>query len=403
MFYRIFKTLCTPLASAWDLLHAPAPVRPIAIIESDDWGRSGLPSLASLEQLKAAGVPIGVSPWDFYGIESEEDVIELGNTLLKHRDCDGRPACITANFIVANADIERMRRENFETFYAIPISSGGPQGNATLLPAYQRNVKAGVFYPGLHGFTHFNAIALMNLLKEPSIRGNWMRQLAEHGVPYLASLTPECNFALVERRDGREFFLSRRDQARWVEAGIRTFEEVFEQRPTTTCAPGYRADAATFQVWRRNGIESAQFNGGQGITSSKGIICLERNVSLEPALDNSQDVGTALEAARDAVQRGLPIILCSHSINYISRYLQYATKGRRQLSEILYALLETFPNLRFASDGDLVVAWRAKDPSWFRAPTSQEIAARSYSLPGRNPGRGKPHDANVFHPESWQS
>ena len=72
-------------------LHAIAPVRPIVVIESDDWGRVGLPSLASMEQLQAAGVPIGASPWDFYGLESEDDVIRLGDLLSQFRDGDGKP------------------------------------------------------------------------------------------------------------------------------------------------------------------------------------------------------------------------------------------------------------------------------------------------------------------------
>ena len=74
MMGRLLRAARQPLA-AWKLLHAVAPTRPIVVIQSDDWGRAGLPSLASLEQLKATGVPIGASPWDFYGLESEDDVI----------------------------------------------------------------------------------------------------------------------------------------------------------------------------------------------------------------------------------------------------------------------------------------------------------------------------------------
>ena len=280
--------------------------------------------------------------------------------------------------MVANADLERMRRENFKTFHAVPISTGfPPPGDATLLPAYRRNVSVGVFYPGLHGFTHFNVSALMKSLKEESVRGDRMRQLVCHGVPYLASLTPECNFALAERRDGDELFLPESEQAAWIEAGVRFFAEAFGRRPTTVCAPGYRSNEATFRVWRRCGLESAQFNGKRGIAISNGMIFLERNVSLEPALDKTTGAEAAIDAARHAVQRGLPIIICSHSINYISRFLGYAAEGRRELGELLHGLLKAFPNLRFANNANIVSAWKTKDPDWFRAPTSREIAARS--------------------------
>src|SRR6516225_6734870 len=77
--------------ATWGRIHAIAPVRPIVVIESDDWGRVGLPSLQSMERLQAAGVAIGASPWDFYGLESEDDVIRLGDLLSEFRDSDGRP------------------------------------------------------------------------------------------------------------------------------------------------------------------------------------------------------------------------------------------------------------------------------------------------------------------------
>src|SRR5262249_24256153 len=84
----------------------------------------------------------------------------------------------------------------------------------------------------------------------------------------------------------------------------------------------------------------------------------------------------AIGAARRAVECGFPIIVCSHSINYVSRFLGYAEEGRRQLGELVRRLLEAFPNLRFAADADIVSAWRTSDPHWFRLPTTREIAAR---------------------------
>jgi hypothetical protein len=365
----------------WAQLYSVAPVRPIVVIESDDWGRVGLPSLQSLERLQAIGVPIGLSPWDFYGLESEDDVIRLGDKLSEFRDGDGRPACVTANFVMANADLERMRQENFQAFRWISLDVGFPKPwRDTLLPAYCRNIDRGLFYPGLHGFTHFNVSAMMKLLTEISSRGDRMRQLACYGVPYLASLTPECNFALVERQSGVERFLTEADQENWIEAGVSTFTRAFGRRPMTTSAPGYRTNGRTLQIWHRYGFEAAQFVGQSGISALGSMVILERNVAFEPALSDAPDVEKAIEAASRAVECGFPIIVCSHSINYISRFLGYAEEGRCYLGELLERLLKAFPNLRFASDDDIVSAWAANDPDWFRAPTLREIGARSDSL-----------------------
>jgi hypothetical protein len=106
------------------------------------------------------------------------------------------------------------------------------------------------------------------------------------------------------------------------------------------------------------------------------MIILQRNVPFEPALDGDAVVEKAISDARRAVECGFPMIVCSHSINYISRFLGYADKGRRQLGDLLRGLLETFPNLRFAGDADIVSAWQTNDPGWFRPPTTREITAR---------------------------
>src|SRR5262249_50449944 len=173
-----------------------------------------------------------------------------------------------------------------------------------------------------------------------------------------------------------ECFLSESDQGSWIETGVSLFARAFGRQPVTTCAPGYRANEATFRIWRLLGLEAAQMIGRRGISASRAMVILERNVAFEPALTRASAVEKAIGAARRAVACGFPIIVCSHSINYISRFLGYAEEGRRHLGELVRRLLEAFPNLRFAADADLVSAWRRGDPGWFRLPTTQEIAAR---------------------------
>src|SRR5262249_12981890 len=88
--------------------------RPVVVIQSDDWGRVGAPSVTVLRALNGLGLNVGRSPWDYYGLESQADLIELGDLLTGVRDRDGRSACFTANFVLANADLRRMRSEGYE-------------------------------------------------------------------------------------------------------------------------------------------------------------------------------------------------------------------------------------------------------------------------------------------------
>jgi len=56
----------------------------------------------------------------------------------------------------------------------------------------------------------------------------------------------------------------------------------------------------------------------------------------------------AIAAAGHAMQCGFPIVICSHSISYMSRFLGYVPEGRRALAELLHGLLKAFPNLRLS-------------------------------------------------------
>ena len=355
---------------------APAPRRPIVMIQSDDWGRVGIPLAQSIDTLRNAGADVGRSKWDSYGLENEGDIIALGEVLARVKDRDGRTPCMTANFVMANADLPRMRDERYQHFRWVPITSGFPKPwSEDLVHAYRANIDIGVFEPGLHGFTHFNAIEMIACLNEDSERGKRARLLADHDVPYLASYTPEYNFALVSRRDG-ERFLDTAAQESWIRSGIEIFREAFGIFPRSTCAPGYRANTVTKRIWRTLGVESYEVLGNSPLATSSGLLQLNRNVHFEPVLSESEAVSNALRQAERAVLCGTPIIICTHSINYITRFVGAAERSRQLLQQLLASLLELFPNLRFAGAGEVTDAWRNGRQDWFLGPSAEERALR---------------------------
>src|SRR5579863_5554984 len=82
--------------------------RPLVLLQSDDWGRVGLRDQEGLEQLRSAGLVLGERPYDFYTLETAEDLAGLGAALKRHRDSSGRHPCLEMNFIVANLDFAKM-------------------------------------------------------------------------------------------------------------------------------------------------------------------------------------------------------------------------------------------------------------------------------------------------------
>ena len=356
-----------------------APVRPIVVIQSDDWGRVGAPSSAALSEVRKAGFPVGNSPWDFYGVESADDLYELKVVLERVRDRDGAPACMVANFILANPDLRRMGTTGWQKTHWVELKDGIPSPwiDDGLHDAYRDLINEGVFWPALHGYTHFNDVAWSDALRHPeSELGKRVRALAENDIPYLASLTPEFNFALAFRRGNHETFRSTTEQARWVNEGARAFRDMFEVPAFSTCAPGYRSDLVTDHCWSRAGLRVVQTSERCLPYYRSGMLVIPRNVFFEPVLTEEDSVARALDAAEASVGAGLPIVICSHSINYIERHLGRAARGRAGLSSLLDGLMMRFPDLRFAHDKIIYGTYKMRDTRWWRKPTRDEVKSR---------------------------
>jgi hypothetical protein len=370
------RRLWQSILQAGILSSAPAPARPIVVIHSDDWGRVGAPTREAIENLRRRGYPVASSPWDHYGLESQDDVLALGTTLAAVRDSDGRPACITANFIMANPDLRAMSKPKVQSFAYVPIKDGFPRPwRRNVLPAYLQNIASKVFYPGLHGFTHFNVPLFLELLSSDSEAGERVRALVQADIPYLATVTPEFNFALVDRRNG-ERFLSEPEQRDWIAHGVDLFQATFGFSPRTTCAPGYRANDTTYRIWEEMGVEAVQVSG-IGLPARDGrLFVVQRNVTFEPVLTDGGVVERALRQAKMAVRSGCPIVICTHSLNFVTAHIGRADESRQMLQELLRKLLDLFPNLRFASDAELLDSLVHVNSDWWRKPTAVEVLSR---------------------------
>ena len=280
--------------------------------------------------------------------------------------------------VMANADIRRMRSEGFREFRFVPITTGlpDPWSESSLLDQYRRMVATGVFCPGLHGFTHFSPEGMRCGWHDTGGFGQRTRALLKEDVPYLASVTPEFNFALVDRSNGTESYADATSQRGWVERGVALFCEAFGHPPVTTCAPGYRCNEVSFEAWADSGIQVVQRTGIGGIHDAGRMMVIERNVSFEPALQQGPVVENALERITRIVEAGLPAVICSHSINFISRHVGMRDHSLQCLERLLREVKRNFPDVRFAHDADVLTAYRSRDQHWFRAPRMRELLRR---------------------------
>src|SRR5882672_1087458 len=330
--------------------------RPLVVLQSDDWGRVGLRDNEGLEQLRSAGLTLGERPYDFYTLETAEDLTALRAVLDRHRDSSGRAASVVMNFILANLDFAKMIPGGFQQIHMLPLSEGLPKGwsRPGLFEAYREGIAAGAFYPALHGSTHFCRPAMERHLSDSGDWGTLLRTLWRAGTPYIHWRMPWIGY---EYWDGDqspdERFLGAEIQRELIGQTVGAFAKFFTTLPRSACAPGYRANAYTHKAWAQHGIHVAQ-NGPGTLTpphlDGHGILQLYRTVVFEPAVDADFSLEASVSQAESCFKRGIPAIVSVHSINFHSSVRDFRTRTIELLDQFLSTLQTKHPDLLYLHD-----------------------------------------------------
>lgn len=334
--------------------------RPLVLLQSDDWGRVGLRDHEGLDALRAAGLSLGERAYDFYTLETANDVYALSQCLKRHRDATGRPACLVMNFLTANLDFPRMAVENFAQIRLLPITDGlpAPWQRPGLFEACRDGVDAGVFYPAFHGTTHFCRTAIERELTSGGERAHLLHTLWKAATPYIHWRMPWIGYEYWDPDlPPDERFLSSDAQSALIGYGVGIFAKFFATLPRSACAPGYRANSDTHRAWAQYGVRVAQ-NGPGTFTPPHfdefGILHLYRSMDFEPALNDDLSTGTCVQEAAEYFAKGLPVILSMHSLNFHSTVKDFRTRTLARLDEFLSALETKYPDLLYLHDGDLL-------------------------------------------------
>jgi hypothetical protein len=333
--------------------------RPLVVLQSDDWGRVGLRDQPGLQQLRAAGLELGERPYDFYTLETAEDLASLSATLKRHRDSSGRHPCVEMNFILANLDFAKMSAEGFRQIYLMSLADGLPLGwiRPGRMEGLRDGIADGVFYPALHGTTHFCSAAVERNLSAGGERADLLRALWRAGTPYIHWRMPWIGYEYWDPEQTEdERFLPAEKQTGLIGHTVGAFAKLFSTLPRSACAPGYRANDDTHRAWARHGIRVAQ-NGPGGLVpphfDRHDILHLSRTVEFEPATDAAFSVEACLHQAESCFARGIPAIVSVHSINFHSTVKDFRSPTLVALDEFLTALESKHADLLYLHDEDV--------------------------------------------------
>lgn len=332
--------------------------RPLVLLQSDDWGRVGVRDRAGWEELRAQGLNLGERPYDFYSLETAEDLGALAEVLRKHRDTSGRHPSIVMNFIMANVDFHLGLQGREKEIPLRPLTQGLPEGwqRPKLFEGYQEGIQNGLFYPAMHGLNHFCKKAVTRELNASGSRGELLKQLWRAGTPYIYWRMPWIGYEYWEPEvSARRRFLSAREQIDAISSAVKIFRDLFGAGPLSACAPGYRANEDSRTAWFESGVRVAQ-NGpseqNRPYLNESGMLFTFRSIEMEPAMAPCVVEELVAQAER-CFANGVPAVISSHSINFHSTIRDFRTSTIALLDEFLSRLEKRWPNLLYIHDGDL--------------------------------------------------
>jgi len=332
--------------------------RPLVLFQSDDWGRAGVRDREGWEELQSAGLNLGEKPYDFYTLETAEDLRALADVLRKHRDSTGRRPSLVMNFIMANVDFDRTDNPGQKQIALRPLIEGWPGKwrRPGLLEAYQQGIRQRLFYPALHGLTHFCERAVARELAAGGERSELVRKLWRTQTPYIHWRMPWIGYEYwdPEMRPARRF-LSATEQRAAITRAARIFRELFGAMPFSACAPGYRANADSRTAWFENGVRVAQ-NGPGGrkdpYLDGSGMLVTFRTVEMEPAIGRCP-LEKLVTQVGECFATGVPAVISIHAINFHSTIQDFRTPTLQLMDEFLTAIEKKWPDLLYLHDADL--------------------------------------------------
>lgn len=308
--------------------------RHIIVMESDDWGAIRMPSNETYRKSIDFGIEVHKCPYNRYDkIESKCDLEALFSVLEAIRDSKNRPLVMTANFIMANPDFDRISQSNYEQYHykSFVETLNEYYPNEDVFAVWQKGIIKGLIYPQFHGREHVYVDRWLSSLRNGLQETRFAFDHGYYGVS--TTITKEIRksyLAALDMDDISELEAQREK----LKDGLRLFREIFGFNSQSFIAPNYTWNTAIEEILYEEGVRFLQ-NGrvqheplGNGkmktlkvklgtIKQSK-LISLLRNVLFEPALNPNKDwVNYVIKQAEIAFFWNKPVVISTHRLNYI--------------------------------------------------------------------------------------
>lgn len=340
--------------------------RKLVIIESDDWGSIRMPSKEIYNTFLQRGFRVDQTQYNRYdALECNDDLTALYEVLTKHQDKNQKPACFTANMIVANPDFEKIKLSGFTAYRYRPLQDTlkhYPKHDKVFF-LYEQGMRMGLFKPQFHGREHVQVNRWLTAL-----RNGDANMLAAFDCQTTYSGKDDYNFMESFDWDSPNEVI---EQQEILRDGLRLFKKTFSYASTSFIAPCYTWDPKLDAVLVEEGVRYMQGGTNQYVPKggfdnyerkkhvmgeqSNGLTYITRNCFFEPSLIFKSDwIDYTLASIRDAFRWNKPAIICAHRINFIG-FIDESNRSRnlKMLDELLKQILIRWPDVEFMSSDQL--------------------------------------------------
>lgn len=345
--------------------------RKLVVILSDDWGSIRVASKDIRNQLIASGINMDTNRFNqFDTLESNLDVENLFEILLRYKDTNGNHPVITALTNVANPNFEKIKESNFKEYFYEPFTQTLQRypDRDKVYDYYKSGIESKIFMPEFHGREHLNVNRWMKALKNNSkntVIGFdntfFMLDPVDLEVAYKKSFGPAFDTDGIEDLE---------EHKKIVEDGLDIFEGLFGYQSTLFTAPSQIYDKTIEKTLYGKGIKLLDVPrlerkvNGNILTKTKinyigkqnkfGQVYITRNAAFEPNLNVSYaSVEGCLNCVALAFQNNKPAIISNHRTVFTggldSKNREY---GLKEFDRLLSQILLKWPDAEFISARD---------------------------------------------------
>ena len=344
----------------------------LVVFESDDWGSIRTPSKKVYESLAKEGLMVHRCPFAKYdSLASVDDLTALFDTLLRHKDSDGRHPVFTANTVVANPDFQKIKDSNFNSYHYEPFIETLKRypNHSNSFKFWNEGLQFGIFHPQLHGREHLNVSRWMKNLQEGSHETRIAFSHEMFGIS--TNISKEKRRSYMSSLDYDDYDELNRQKAILFEAQD-LFYKLFGYTSESFIAANYTWGFEHERVLNSLGIKYLQGSRSQvfpigehgrrrykihyiGERSKSDQYYLVRNCYFEPSLDHRKDsVSECLKQIDTAFLWRKPAIIGSHRFNYIG-FLEEKNRENslKKLDELLKKVITRGPDVEFLTSDAL--------------------------------------------------